>query len=220
MAPEHQTFDSNLPCLIPVSGAFLKCLSVEVHFQFSLQMLCYSQMRCLLSLEVGRYWCVQKAESINSIQGRLRALALRLERTSACFVVPCLAVSDSGTSRTAARQAPLSLGFPRQEYWSGLLCPPPGNLPDPGIEPKSLLSLALAGGFFSTSATREAPISVWRLQQPVAVIFCILLPDFLVKPRYCFHFTQSVLSKVHITKFKARINCRCNSPNNFKPKQS
>ena len=120
MAPEHQTFDSNLPCLIPVSGAFLKCLSVEVHFQFSLQMLCYSQMRCLLSLEVGRYWCVQKAESINSIQGRLRALALRLERTSACFVVPCLAVSDSGTSRTAARQAPLSLGFPRQEYWSGL----------------------------------------------------------------------------------------------------
>ena len=44
-------------------------------------------------------------------------------------------------------QAPLSMGFSRQEYWSGLPCPPPGNLPDPGIEP---VSPALAGGFFIT----------------------------------------------------------------------
>ena len=41
------------------------------------------------------------------------------------------------TSRTVARQAPLSMGFSRQEYWSGLPCPPPGDLPNPGIEPKS-----------------------------------------------------------------------------------
>ena len=40
---------------------------------------------------------------------------------------------------TIARQAPLSMGFSTQEYWSGLPCPPPGNLPDPGIEPVSLL---------------------------------------------------------------------------------
>ena len=46
-----------------------------------------------------------------------------------------------------ACQAPLSVGFPRQEYWSRLLFPPPGDLPEPGIE---LLSLALAGGFFTT----------------------------------------------------------------------
>ena len=39
---------------------------------------------------------------------------------------------------TAAYQAPLSLRFSRQEYWSGLLCPPPGDLPDPGIEPETL----------------------------------------------------------------------------------
>ena len=38
---------------------------------------------------------------------------------------------------TAARQAPLSMGFSRQEYWSGLPCPPPGDLPSPGIEPMS-----------------------------------------------------------------------------------
>ena len=47
------------------------------------------------------------------------------------------------TSWTVACQAPLSMGFSRQEYWSGLPFPSPGNLPDPGIEPKSLASPAL-----------------------------------------------------------------------------
>ena len=50
---------------------------------------------------------------------------------------------------TVAHQTPLSMGFSRQEYWSGLPCPSPGHLPDPGTE----LSLALAGGFFTTSTT-------------------------------------------------------------------
>ena len=57
---------------------------------------------------------------------------------------------------SVARQAPLSMGFSRQEYWSGLPCPPPGDLPNPGIEPESLMSPALAGGFFTTSTTWEA----------------------------------------------------------------
>ena len=47
-------------------------------------------------------------------------------------------------------QAPLSLGFSRQEYWSGFPFPPPGDLPNPGIEPTSPAYPALAGGFFST----------------------------------------------------------------------
>ena len=51
------------------------------------------------------------------------------------------------TQQTEAHQAPLSMGFPRQEYWSGLPCPPVGALPDPGIEPASP---ALASGFFTT----------------------------------------------------------------------
>ena len=59
---------------------------------------------------------------------------------------------------TVAHQAPLPMGFSRQEYWSGLPSPPPRDLPDPGIEPKSLASPALAGGFFTTSATWEAPV--------------------------------------------------------------
>ena len=57
---------------------------------------------------------------------------------------------------TIARQAPLSMGFSRQEYWSGLPCPPLGGLPNPGIKPMSLTSPALAGGFFTTSCTQEA----------------------------------------------------------------
>ena len=56
----------------------------------------------------------------------------------------------------AARQAPLAMGFPRQGYWGGLPCPSPGHLPDPGMEPVSLKSSALAGEFFATSATWEA----------------------------------------------------------------
>ena len=53
-------------------------------------------------------------------------------------------------------QAPLSMGFSRQEYWSGLPCPPPGDLPDPGIKPISLMFPALAGRFFTASAAWEA----------------------------------------------------------------
>ena len=53
---------------------------------------------------------------------------------------------------TAARQAPLSVGFSRQEYWDGLPFTPPVDLPDPGINPKSLTSPALAAGFLTTSS--------------------------------------------------------------------
>ena len=60
------------------------------------------------------------------------------------------------TPRTVAHRAPLSVGFSRQEYWNRLLCPPPGDLPDPGIKPAFLMTLGLAGQFFTTSATWEA----------------------------------------------------------------
>ena len=60
------------------------------------------------------------------------------------------------TPQTVAQQAPLTTGFTGQEYWSGLPCFPPGNLPDPGIEPASLTSPALVGRFFTTSNTLKA----------------------------------------------------------------
>ena len=75
---------------------------------------------------------------------------------------------------TTPCQAPLSMGFTRQEYWSGLPFPSPGDLPDPGLEPASLTSPALAGGFFTTRAMWEAHIlrynmrnlSFWDLDFP------------------------------------------------------
>ena len=60
------------------------------------------------------------------------------------------------TLQTEDHQTPLPMGFFRQEYWRELPFPPPGDLPDPGIKPVSPMSLALANGFFTTSATWEA----------------------------------------------------------------
>ena len=60
------------------------------------------------------------------------------------------------TPWTVTLRAPLSTGFSRQEYWSGLPCLPPGDLSDPGIKRTSRVSPSLAGGFFITSATWEA----------------------------------------------------------------
>ena len=67
-------------------------------------------------------------------------------------------MSNCATAWTVACQAPLSMDFSRQEYWSGLPFPSPGNLSEPGIEPASLKSPALAGEFFTTSTTWEAII--------------------------------------------------------------
>ena len=72
----------------------------------------------------------------------LRAKSLQL-RPTVCDTMDC-------------SWAPLSMGFPRQEDWMGCHALLQGNLPDPGIEPESLTSSALAGGFFTTSTTWEA----------------------------------------------------------------
>ena len=64
---------------------------------------------------------------------------------------------------TVGHQAPLSMGFSMQEYWSGLPGPPPGDLPDPGIEPMSLMSnLHWQAGSFTTTATREAHMQIHK----------------------------------------------------------
>ena len=79
-----------------------------------------------------------------------KAPAFRQTSGPTCFPKPqCCAVPSRFspvqlcvTPWTAARQAPLSMGFSRQEYWSGLPCPAPGDLPDPGIKLTSLMSSA------------------------------------------------------------------------------
>ena len=70
--------------------------------------------------------------------------------SQSAIVLCMLSHVDSASLWTIARQAPLLMGFSRQEYWSGLPFPPPEDLPDPGIEPSSPVSPALAGGFFAT----------------------------------------------------------------------
>ena len=74
------------------------------------------------------------------------------------YIVVCSVVSNSfAIPWTIGHQASLSMEFPGEEYWNGLPLPTPGDLPAPGIEPTSLVSPALASGFFTTSATQEAP---------------------------------------------------------------
>ena len=77
-------------------------------------------------------------------------------KSCACVLQSCLTLCDP---LSVAHQAPLFMGFSRQECCSGLPCLPLGNLPDPGIKPGSLKSPALAGGFFTTSTNREVPLS-------------------------------------------------------------
>ena len=112
-----------------------------------------------------------------------------LQRNVLCCAQSLQLHPSWGTLWTVAGQAPLSMGFSRQEYWSGLPCPPPGDLPNPGIKPRSLRSPALAGRLFTTSATGEAqqgnPTQQWKRRtadaynnlDPVSVGHRDVLPD-------------------------------------------
>ena len=65
------------------------------------------------------------------------------------------------TPWTVARQAPLSMEFPKQEYWSGLSFPSPEDLPDPGTEPLPPVSPALAGGFFTITSPGKTDVRIF-----------------------------------------------------------
>ena len=91
-------------------------------------------------------WFTKKGKYLGSI----------LTKTCMCYVLSHFShVQLFVTLWTIARQAPLFMGFSKQEYWSGLPCPPPRDLPNLGIEPMSLTFSALAGRFFTTCATWE-----------------------------------------------------------------
>ena len=110
---------------------------------------------------VLEFWWVQARMLLDKASVPTRALTTETLCVCVCVCV-CTHVrvlshsvmSDSATSWTVAHQAPLSVGFSRQEHWSGLPCPPPGDLPDSGTEP---MSPTLAGGFLTTEATWKAP---------------------------------------------------------------
>ena len=80
-------------------------------------------------------------------------------------------VRHFATLWTVACQAPLSMGFSMQEYWRGLPCSPPRDLPNLRIKPESLMSPALTGRFFTTSATWEAQhLSIFAFKLRVSAI--------------------------------------------------
>ena len=80
-------------------------------------------------------------------------------KMSVCCVLSRSVASDSVTLCTAAGQAPLSMGSPGQEHWSGLPAPPPGALPGPGIKP-IVSCMSCTGGFFTT----DPPGKPWAKQ--------------------------------------------------------
>ena len=117
----------------------------------------------LLCCARGHVWVMLKkllSISPRSVQPRVSAFGFCQGFILLWFYIIVLLVSRVlffATRWTEAYQAPLSVEFSRQEYWSGLPFPPPGDLPDPGIAPGSP---ALAGGCFTIWATREAHILI------------------------------------------------------------
>ena len=89
---------------------------------------------------------------------------------------------------TVACQAPLSVAFSRQEYWSGWPCPSPGDFPDLGIEPKSLVSPSLTGWFFTISTIWEAPLDINPLLDIWFTYFLLFsrLPSHFVSGFLCY----------------------------------
>ena len=127
----------------------------------------------LMGVSFSENWNYSLSQNIQTMTNQRhyhirRALGLACGLNPQWFVLCVCVVSHFSHVRlfatpwTVARQAPLSMGFSRQEYQSGLPCPSPGDLPDPGIE--SFIPPALAGGFFIANATWEASLYLTCLQ--------------------------------------------------------
>ena len=110
-----------------------------------------------------------------------------------CVCVSLSHVQLGATPWTAALQAPLSMGFSRKEYWSGLPCLPLGDLPNPGIEPSSLMSPELAGEFFTTCTT-TCPLSGVTTRTSVKTISLFSFVDlqFIYSQTVGFSFANSL----------------------------
>ena len=120
-------------------------------------------------------WPMSSTAASYSLKEKKQCPYIAIHDIQLCVCAQSLSrVQLFGTPWAAARQAPLSMGFSRQEYWSGLPCPPPGDLPNPGIEPRSS---RIAGGSptFSEIVSEIVPnletiqmsINGWRDHQTV-----------------------------------------------------
>ena len=105
-------------------------------------------------------------------------------------------VQPFATLQTVARQAPLSLGLSRQEYWSGFPFPSLGDLPDPGIEPMSLMPSAFTGGFFTTNTTWEDMILYYFTSKIYVHLTCKMHLPHPKHPNVLTHFRITCKTKV------------------------
>ena len=105
--------------------------------------------------------------------GWMKCLPARRHGMCLACVLRHSVVSDSATPRTVDHQAPLSMAFSRQEYQSGLPCPPPRHLPNPGIEPVSPVYLALAGGLFTIEPSGKPLRNLLKVKElvPCELVF-------------------------------------------------
>ena len=116
-------------------------------------------------------WCDLRSCTSSLISQQILSPTLCDPAYYACILSLFSHIQFFVTLWAAAHQTPLSMRFSRQEYWSGLSCPPPGDLLDPGIEVTSLMSHALAGGLFTTNDTQGNPCLLqldvyYRLHMP------------------------------------------------------
>ena len=130
----------------------------SVHWIFQARILAW----VAISFSRGSSWPRDQTR-VSHIAGRFFIVWATMH---ACMLSHFSCAQLFATQGTTIRQTLLSLGFSRQEYGNGLPCPSPEYLPDPGIKPTSLLSPALAGKFFTTSATWGATELPYRVLNP------------------------------------------------------
>ena len=119
-------------------------------------------------------------------------IPLKTSNKTTMFCAVLSRVQLFATPWTIALQAPLSMGFSRQEYWSVLPFPTPGDLPNPGIEPASLASPVLAGGFFNHCARG---FSVKLPYDPIIPLLCIYPEKVIIeKDTYIPMFTAALFT--------------------------
>ena len=123
-----------------------------------------------LMSEMSQSWSLRPRRVINKIHAQDPAYFLWWSICALLWSQSLQCVWLFATPWTVARQASLSMGFSRQEYWSGLPCPPPGDLLGAGIKPVSPASPSLAGEFFTTSATWEAHYEVCTNSRPIGCL--------------------------------------------------
>ena len=128
------------------------------YWRISIDLCCWMCGTGRSYISFGKWELTSFWQYVNSLLSLPLCLLLSRTPYAIAGVLSCFSLGQLfATLWNVVFQAPLSMGFSRPEYWSGLPCLPPGDLPDTGIQLASLTSPALAGRFFTTSATWEAP---------------------------------------------------------------